>query len=103
MTTEHLTFAQRLADRVTEFSGSWTFILLFSVLLAVWFAANGALALIGIDDPWPYIFLNLVLTVVSTLQGPVILMSQNRQTETDRAAVAQLNAKLDELLAREPR
>ena len=95
---EQTTRAQRLADWLTEFSGSWSFIIGFVLLLIVWVMLNGSLLLFGVFDPYPYIFLNLVLTVVSTLQGPVILMSQVRQTDRDRAAVEEINAKLDQLL-----
>jgi len=80
------TKAQRCADAVTEFSGSWTFIFVFLGLIVAWLALNLGL-LIGVFDPYPYIFLNLVLTVVSTFQGPLILMSQNRQTDRDREAL----------------
>lgn len=93
----HLTRSQRVADRVTEFCGSWTFILTFSVLVTGWVILNSVLILIGEFDPYPYIFLNLVLTVVSTFQGPLIMMSQNRQMERDRDAVQGLHDKLDAL------
>ena len=93
----HLTKSQRVADKVTEFCGSWTFIIAFSVLVSVWVVLNSALLLLGQFDPYPYIFLNLVLTVVSTFQGPLIMMSQNRQMERDRDAVQGLHDKLDAL------
>lgn len=94
-----LTFAQRAADVVTEFCGSWTFITVFSAICAAWVLANVGMFALGEFDPYPYIFLNLVLTVVSTFQGPLIMMSQNRQMERDRAAVQGLHAKLDALLS----
>jgi len=53
-------------------------------------------------DPWPYIVLNLVFTVVEFYQGPIILMSQNRELERDREAVQELHAKLDAILTRLP-
>lgn len=90
----------RAADWVTEFSGSWAFIFGCIGVLVLWCAGNSTLLALGIADPYPYIFLNLVLTIVSTLQGPLILMSQNRQNDRDRESVGQLTAKLDELLAR---
>lgn len=93
----HLTRSQRVADRVTEFCGSWTFIMTFSSLVIGWVTLNSFLILLGEFDPYPYIFLNLVLTVVSTFQGPLIMMSQNRQMERDRDAVQGLHDKLDSL------
>jgi uncharacterized membrane protein len=95
---ERLTFAQKLSDKVTEFCGSWTFITTFSILVTVWVILNSILILFGDFDPYPYIFLNLVLTVVSTFQGPLIMMSQNRQMDRDRAMVNDLHAKLDRIL-----
>lgn len=95
MTPQPLTRAQRAADVVTEFCGSWTFIIVFTVLCGGWIALNSLLILFGVFDPYPYILLNLFLTVVSTFQGPLIMMSQNRQMERDRDAVQGLHAKLD--------
>lgn len=96
-TGQKLTLAQRAADRVTEFCGSWTFIALFSLIGFGWVLANSALFLFGVFDPYPYIFFNLILTIVSTFQGPLIMMSQNRQVERDRATIVDLHFKLDEL------
>lgn len=92
-----LSRSQRAADIVTEFCGSWTFIIVFSGLTFGWIALNSALILFGVFDPYPFILLNLALTVVSTFQSPLIMMSQNRQMERDRDAVQGLHAKLDEL------
>lgn len=92
-----LTFAQRASDRVTEFCGSWTFVFLFSGICAVWVGLNSVLLLVGVFDPYPYIFLNLVLTIVSTFQSPLIMMSQNRQIDRDRETIQDLHTKLDEL------
>jgi Protein of unknown function (DUF1003) len=86
-----LSRSQRAADAVTEFCGSWTFIIAFSLLVAAWVAWSKGF------DPYPFILLNLVLTVVSTFQSPLIMMSQNRQMERDREAVQGLHAKLDGL------
>lgn len=99
MTTDldELTLAQRAADRVTEFCGSWSFIFIFSALCGGWFLLNSVLLLARVFDLYPYIFLNLILTVVSTFQGPLIMMSQNRQTERDRAAIQGLHEKLDRI------
>jgi uncharacterized membrane protein len=93
-----LTRSQRAADAVTEFCGSWTFIIAFSFLTGGWIALNSLLILFGVFDPYPYILLNLFLTVVSTFQSPLIMMSQNRQMERDRDAVQGLHAKLDSMV-----
>ena len=84
------TFGDRLADKVARFGGSWIFILAFSGMLIVWIALNTlALSLsVGTFDPYPFIFLNLILSMVAALQAPVILMSQNRQAARDRMAAA---------------
>lgn len=95
---EKLTFAQRAADAVTEFCGSWTFIAIGSALTAGWIGVNTFWLVWGVFDPYPFILFNLVLTVVSTFQSPLIMMSQNRQMERDREAVQGLHAKLDEVI-----
>ncbi len=95
----HLSKSQRMADRVTEFCGSWTFIAAFSALTAGWIVFNTILVLAYRFDPYPFILFNLVLTVVSTFQSPLIMMSQNRQIERDREIVKGLHEKLDRLLA----
>ena len=86
--SEHQTFGERLADRVAQLGGSWTFIIVFSGLLLAWVGLNAAV-LTGAGeafDPYPFIFLNLILSMVAALQAPVILMSQNRQAARDRIA-----------------
>lgn len=82
------TFGQRLADQVAEFGGSWTFIILFGVFLLLWALVNSTLLMARPVDPFPYIFLNLILSMVAALQAPVIMMSQNRQAARDRLAAA---------------
>ncbi len=86
---ERLTFGQRLSDQVAAFGGSWGFIILFGLTLLGWVALN-SLILVGpaAFDPYPYIFLNLLLSMVAALQAPVIMMSQNRQAAKDRLAAA---------------
>ncbi len=81
-----LTVGQRLADRVASFGGSWTFILLFGSVLIVWVLINAYLLMRNGDtfDPYPYILLNLFLSMLAAIQAPVILMSQNRQALKDR-------------------
>ncbi len=87
---EQLTFGERLADRVAEIGGSWGFIIGFGVVIVVWVLVNSAL-LAGLGarfDPYPFIFLNLLLSLLAAIQAPVIMMSQNRQAAKDRLAAA---------------
>ncbi len=79
-----LTFGQRLADKVAEFGGSWTFILLFGAIILGWIGVNTIALMNRGFDPYPYILLNLVLSCVAALQAPIIMMSQNRQETKDR-------------------
>lgn len=83
-----MTFGERLADRIAAFGGSWTFILIFLGLLAAWVLVNTViLSRVGTPfDPYPYVFLNLILSMLAAIQAPVIMMSQNRQATKDRAA-----------------
>ncbi len=89
---EDADFGDRLADRVAAIGGSWRFIIAFGVVLVAWmFLNSGALAKLGIHfDPFPFIFLNLILSTLAAVQAPIILMSQNRAATTDRLA-AQLD------------
>ena len=84
------TIGQRLADHIATFGGSWTFILLFLAFMLFWAVLNTEI--LGprkeAFDPYPYIFLNLFLSMLAALQAPVIMMSQNRQTEKDRLHAA---------------
>ncbi|MEQ1598006.1 MAG: DUF1003 domain-containing protein [Methylotenera sp.] len=80
------TFGQRAADAVAKFGGSWAFIILFGVVLVCWVILN-SVVLANYDkafDPYPYILLNLFLSMLASIQAPIILMSQNRQAEKDR-------------------
>lgn len=77
----------RMADRVASFGGSWTFIALFALFLAAWCALNLTMGRRALD-PYPFIFLNLMLSMLAALQAPIIMMSQNRQAEKDRRAAA---------------
>ncbi len=106
---------ERLADKVAAFGGSWTFILLFLGFLAAWAFGNTVILSSYAIDPYPYIFLNLMLSMVAALQAPIIMMSQNRQAQKDRLAaehdyevnlkaeveICQLHDKVDELRARQ--
>lgn len=80
---QKLTTGQKLADKLTEFAGSWTFIIGFFVFLFLWMGFN-ALAFVKHWDNYPFILLNLVLSCLAAIQAPVILMSQNRAAERDR-------------------
>lgn len=87
---ERATPGQRLADKIAQFGGSWTFILLFLSFLVFWTLLNTVI--LGprdkAFDPFPYIFLNLFLSMIAALQAPVIMMSQNRASERDRLHAA---------------
>lgn len=79
-----ITFAQKLADKVAEFGGSWAFILVFFLIIIVWIAINIVALNERPFDPYPFIFLNLILSCVAAIQAPIIMMSQNRQEDKDR-------------------
>lgn len=83
---DRLTFGQRLADKVAVFGGSWTFISSFAVFLIVWAVTNTVVMSSVAFDPYPFIFLNLILSMIAALQAPIIMMSQNRQVAKDRLA-----------------
>ena len=85
---KQLTFGDRLSDRVAAVGGSWSFILAFALVIVAWVVLNSVVLVRwgGVFDAYPYIFLNLVLSMVAALQAPVIMMSQNRQAEKDRLA-----------------
>lgn len=80
---EHLTFSQRLADRIAEFGGSWRFIISFALFCVAWMIYNIIKGPAGFDV-YPFILLNLVLSCIAALQAPLIMMSQNRKEEKDR-------------------
>lgn len=110
------TFGERLADKVAYFGGSWTFIISFGVVLLFWVFLNSyILARSGGEfDPYPYILLNLFLSMLASIQAPIIMMSQNRQAIKDRLdaqhdyevnlkaelEIANLHEKFDELRER---
>ncbi|CAM3502211.1 DUF1003 domain-containing protein [Flavobacterium chungbukense] len=81
---ESRNFGQRVADKVADFGGSWTFIISFVVFITIWISSNVLIFLNKGFDPYPFILLNLILSCVAALQAPVIMMSQNRQEEKDR-------------------
>jgi uncharacterized membrane protein len=110
---ETLTFGQRLADRVASFGGSWTFIIIFGSILLTWIILNTFILarMNSAFDPYPYILLNLFLSMLAAIQAPIIMMSQNRQAAKDRLdaahdyevnmkaelEIADLHKKMDEL------
>jgi uncharacterized membrane protein len=109
-------FGERLADRVAAVGGSWGFIIGFGLFLAAWMGINLSLMVGGrAPDPYPFIFLNLMLSMLAAIQAPVIMMSQNRQSNKDREAaehdyivnlraeleIMRLHDKLDALRSRE--
>lgn len=87
---EQLTFGQRLADNVAKFGGSWTFISIFAFILLTWVVLNSVILARYHDafDPYPYILLNLFLSMLASIQAPIIMMSQNRQAAKDRLDAA---------------
>lgn len=107
---ERMTFGQRTADKVAEFGGSWTFIICFTITMAIYMALNVMLGKRAWDE-YPFILLNLMLSTLAALQAPVIMMSQNRQASKDRLKadldyevnfkaeleVAQLHSKVDRI------
>jgi uncharacterized membrane protein len=108
------TFGERLADRVASFGGSWTFLILFAAILVGWVVLNSVMLASGFD-PYPYILLNLFLSMLASIQAPIIMMSQNRQAAKDRLSAAHdyevnlkaeieimaLHEKLDEIRAKD--
>jgi uncharacterized membrane protein len=111
---ERMSFGERVADKVASFGGSWTFISIFGAIMMVWVVLNTAAFFARHFDPYPYILLNLFLSMIAAIQAPVIMMSQNRQAAKDRLQadqdyqvnlkaeleVAQLHRKLDHLYER---
>jgi len=73
-----------MADRLADFGGSWLFIGIFCGVLVAWIIVNSVVMLMKPFDPYPFIFLNLILSCLAAMQAPVILMSQNRQAARDR-------------------
>lgn len=110
---EQLTFGQRVSDRLADVAGSWGFIFGFGLVLGIWVLVN-SVAFIHHWDKYPYILLNLMLSMLAAIQAPVIMMSQNRREAHDRLRaehdyevnlkaeieIQQINEKLDVLLER---
>ena len=81
---EILTQGQKISDKVARFGGSWTFIILFMLLLFAWILFNTIAPKRDDFDPYRFILMNLILSCIAALQAPIIMMSQNRQEEKDR-------------------
>jgi uncharacterized membrane protein len=110
-----LTFGEKLSDTIASFGGSWTFIIVFSLILLVWIGVNSFVLVTRAFDPYPYILMNLVLSALAALQAPVIMMSQNRSEARDRLRgendykinlkaeleIRHLHEKIDHLLRRQ--
>lgn len=109
------TFGEQMADNLARFGGSWTFIIVFSITLAVWITFNARAAGGEAFDPYPFILLNLVLSCLAAVQAPIIMMSQKRQEAKDRLRssndylinlkaeleIRHLHEKIDHLLTRQ--
>jgi uncharacterized membrane protein len=112
---ENISIGQRVADKVAEFGGSWTFIISFFFFMTIWIITNAVWLADKPLDPYPFILLNLMLSCLAALQAPVIMMSQNRQEDKDRRRarsdflvnlkaeleVRSLHGKIDLLIAEE--
>ncbi len=77
-----LTKGEKLADKLSEVAGSWSFIIAFSLFIIIWIIIN-TIVLKRASDPYPFVLLNLVLSCLASLQAPIIMMSQNRQAKKD--------------------
>jgi len=82
------TLGEKIADKVASFGGSWTFISIFGGILVFWVILNSFILLTKAFDPYPYILLNLFLSMLAAIQAPIIIMSQNRQAIRDRLDVS---------------
>ncbi len=80
---DNISFSEKMSDRLAAFAGSWAFIIVFSIGMAVWIVINEIFLKVPFD-PYPFILLNLILSLISSVQSPVIMMSQNRQAKSDR-------------------
>lgn len=80
---QNLTFSEKMADKISEIAGSWTFIFISVIFLITWMIVNTILLKENKIDPYPFILLNLILSCISALQAPIIMMSQNRASKKD--------------------
>jgi uncharacterized membrane protein len=81
---QQLSWRDRLTDRLTVFCGGWRFLISFTVMMIIWVLMNSLVLIWRPFDPYPFIFLNLIFSCMSSIQAPIILMSQNRQDAKDR-------------------
>ncbi len=81
---QQMTLGERMADGLAEMAGSWKFIISFLGLIVIWVVLNATQLIFRAFDPYPFILLNLFLSLLAGLQAPVIMMSQNRQEDRDR-------------------
>ena len=79
-----LTFGERMADKIARFAGSWSFLFFFTIVIIAWAVLNSKLLFDDPIDPFPYVFLNLILGCLASIQAPIIMMSQNREAQKDR-------------------
>lgn len=79
-----LTFGERMADKIARFAGSWSFLFFFTIVIIAWAVLNSKLLFDDPIDPFPYVFLNLILGCLASIQAPIIMMSQNREAHKDR-------------------
>ena len=114
---EALSFGDRVADKVAEFGGSWSFIFVFAAFMLAWIVMNSVVLFWQPFDPYPFILLNLMLSLLAAVQAPIIMMSQNRQEDRDRLRaendyqvnlkseleVRLLNEKIDQLIHQQMR
>ena len=80
---QNLTFSEKMADKISEIAGSWTFIFISVIFLITWMIVNTIILKENQIDPYPFILLNLILSCISALQAPIIMMSQNRASKKD--------------------
>ncbi|OGO77339.1 MAG: hypothetical protein A2Y23_02895 [Clostridiales bacterium GWB2_37_7] len=78
------TLGERMSDRLAKFAGSWHFLIFFGIVVLTWGVVNTTWILTKPFDPYPYVFLNLILACIASLQAPIIMMSQNRESQKDR-------------------
>ena len=79
-----LTMGERMADKIARFAGSWSFLFLFGAVIIAWAILNSKYLFDKPIDPFPYVFLNLILGCIASIQAPIIIMSQNREAQKDR-------------------
>lgn len=79
-----MTMGEKMADKIAVFAGSWSFLFFFGGVVILWAIINSRLLFDKPIDPFPYVFLNLILGCIASIQAPIIMMSQNRESQKDR-------------------